>query len=261
MPRLQEVLEEHEKSARQGLPPFPSPLPPCHLSEVRAFKTHARALHIEPRYCEVFKENLVYLYYGGLFFRSSRRPTRNAGLYPVGFLFTPESLSQVERYYPFDTGAIAEGYYGPSNDNIELMTECCLSGYGPSLPCLLVRHLFGSNRRYLKGLVSQAGLSLFDPVPWLIRHLTTDYSELGTDQRQYRIECQSRVPMSFAQLLWVGYPDVCAQSFGRIFESAASKRPVRYVYDYYNCAAPAEIAAILQQRAVDFIRAEIDESI
>jgi hypothetical protein len=46
-----------------------------------------------------------------------------------------------------------------------------------------------------------------------------------------------------------------------IFDRLSPTGPTRCVYDVYASAPPAEMAAVLQQQALDFVRARIDDTI
>jgi hypothetical protein len=262
MSQLETVLDEHDALPVVPLPPLSDSLPAGHLTDSRNFKGQAIRWGIDPEACDFFKEDLVYLYYGGLFFRRSERPTRKASMYPVGFLFQPRILADIDCYYPFDTGALARGYYGVSGDIVDHWRDCRITGRNDAhQPRRLVQYLFATNRKYIRGLASLSFAILPDPLPWLIRFLREDLTSLGADQRQYRIECQSKKPVSFNDLLWVGYPDVYAQWFARIFERAGDRRPDRWAYDTYSSSRPAEMAAVLQQEALTFIRGSVDNTL
>jgi hypothetical protein len=259
MTRLQEVIEEHESSPRVKLPPLPPLLPGGHLSDCREFKQQVMDWGISPTRCDVFLEDLVYMYYGGLFFRRSDNPIQQAAMYPVGFLFDPEVLVQCERVYPFDTGAIPKGIYGTKGPIVERWEDCRIdcrgdASHGPRL----VQYLYGENHKYLKGIVSTTCVQLRDPFTWLIPFLRALPSLVGGDQRRYRIEYQSTVHVSFDSLLWVGYPDVYTPWFARVFERSKTSRPERYSYDSYRLGRPSEMAAVLQQAAVNYVRNRVD---
>jgi hypothetical protein len=252
---LPELVTQHEREPIiHDLPPVPDELPACHLGDSRAFKRHSERLSLAPSYCDNFEKELVYLFYGGLFFRRDPRPTRKAALLPFGFVFHSDILRHMDCFYPFDTGAVKAGRYTSTEVN-ELWRECCFPAVGDGLPPrLLVRYLFGTNSRYFKGLVSQKCSSLGPPLSWLIKHMKEDNTHIETDQRQYRIECQSTKEIPLKSLLWAGYPDIYTPWFGRIFDSIGP-HVKRHPYDAYIPFRPTEMAAVLQQSAHEFVRA------
>lgn len=270
MSRLQEVIARHESAPVLTLPKMPAPLPTAHLLNSEDFPQYVSDWGVKPVFCDFFQRDLVYLYYGVLAFRRGYDPKLQGAMYPVGLLFSAESLPHIEAYYPFDTGALAGSFYGQTENIDKRWTDCRMDGAGDSLVGpQLVRYLFESNRRYLRGQVSTKCSGLPDPFPWLIRFLKTVRTDLGADQRQYRIECLTSSPISFGNLIWVGYPSRYTPKFSRIFEGrlrtmgglAPSVPPERWTYETYRAGRPAEMAAVLQQEALTFLRRKIDETI
>ena len=266
MPALLDAIHAHEASPTVTLPPIPTVLPLAHLCDSREFPGHVDSFAISPEHCDFLKESLVYLYYGGLFFRRSSKPEKRAAMYPVGFLFAAESLRDIEACFPFDTGALAFDFYGNVEGINSKWQECKVEvGGDTSIPARLVQYLYGTNRRYLKGQVSGICSVLPDPFPWLISFLRSVNTSQGSDQRQYRIECitKQRVPLS--NVIWVGYPDMYASAFARLFQarsaSKGSNPPERWTYDAYAAARPAEMAAVLQQAALGFLRGKMDSTV
>jgi hypothetical protein len=266
MAALLDTILAHEASPIVELPSFPTLLPLAHLCDSREFAGHVESFGIAPEPCDFMKEPLVYLYYGGLFFRRSNKPEKRAAMYPVGFLFAGGSLKDVDVCYPFDTGALAYDFYGNAENINSNWRDCEVRLDGDtSAPARLVQYLFGSNRRYLKGQVSSTCSVLPDPFPWLIRFLRSVNTLQGSDQRQYRIECISKTMVPLSNLIWVGYPDSFTDAFARLFQARSategSEPPERWTYDTYAAARPAEMAAVLQQAALGFLRGKIDSSV
>jgi hypothetical protein len=173
------------------------------------------------------------------------------------------------QYYPFDTGALAGPFYGNTENINSRWQECRLDGEGELMIApRLVQYFFGSNGEYLRGDVRTTCSSLPDPFPWLIRFLSHVCTRHGSDQRQYRIECQTKTPLSFESLIWVGYPETCTVEFGKIYDrrlasisSGGAPPPHRCSYKIHKAARPSDLAAILQHEAEKFIRRRIDPTI
>lgn len=104
---------------------LPQLLPPVHSSIVRWFSSIAEKGRLEPRKCSVFNKKLLYLFYGGVFYRPPNVSTKKAVELPIAFVFDPRVLSSIFRYYPFDTGAMAGGRFGEWKD--KLIGVRCLS--------------------------------------------------------------------------------------------------------------------------------------
>jgi hypothetical protein len=109
MPRKVSSNSSNLGRVPHGLPTprnMPMALPPSHMTDGRNFKTIVSNSELRPQLCDVFQELLIYLFYGGIFYRRSNRPTKHATELPVAFLFDPNILNAVDRYYPSDTGAL-----------------------------------------------------------------------------------------------------------------------------------------------------------
>lgn len=211
---------------------------------------------LEPRACRVFGEDITYLFYGGVFYREGGQSTRNASDLPVAFLFDPSILPSIERYYPFDTGAIASGRCGewglrlaPFRDRFQLQGR-----RDPQTPTQLVYELYGSNEHYLRGRPDSSCRTKPDPLPLLLDFLSADLSP-GMDQRQFRIECHATSPIRLGRsLAWVGFPEALYEDFKRLYEAT---RPWVPQYDMYATPSifnPSEIAALLEDRAANIVR-------
>src|ERR1017187_9469822 len=92
--------------------PLPLELPIAHLTAARWLRGILGAGHIAPRLCKVFKQNLLYFSYGGVFYRTSKFQSENAAELPVGMVFTPQVLDKCIKLFPFDSGAMARKLYG-----------------------------------------------------------------------------------------------------------------------------------------------------
>jgi hypothetical protein len=113
----------------------------------------------------------------------------------------------------------------------------------------------------MQGVVNRVDARLPAPLPNLLAFLRQGITELGTHHHALLIECHSTKAISFNDLVWVGYPDAVTPLFAKIFERATDAVPERYTYDACQSIRPAEISAILENRASDFIRSKIDPSI
>jgi hypothetical protein len=235
---------------------WPMTLPPVHLSEARSFGLIVSKGQLEPSMDEVFKEEVLYFFYGGVFHRTANRTSRNIKDLPVAFIFDPSVLTSIVRYYPFDTGALAAGRFGVSGKPLIPFEERFkVNGGDFTAPSRLVHHIYGSNDRYLLGDYATDLNSKPDPLPLLCDFFSADLSANGVDHRQCIIECHSNKPISLAKgLLWVGFPDCMTEDFIRLFKLTKPSIPEYFQYDSHVIFNPVEIAAQLQLRATDVIK-------
>lgn len=92
--------------------PAPGRLPFTHITRAYRFDDILTGDVLEPSRCDIFKENLIYLFYGRPAYRA--KDGNNARLefeWPIVFIFDPTKISDIKRVFPFDTGAFAQRIY------------------------------------------------------------------------------------------------------------------------------------------------------
>lgn len=229
--------------------PLPLSLPLAHVSIARWFDSIVSNGNLEPRTCSVFGENLVYLFYGGVFYRPSNKPTRNAAELPVAFLFNPSLLAGILRLYPFDTGGVASGRFGRWGSLLSASdVKFRVPGDGRhDIASKLVYHIFGTNEQYLDGEPDPRCAALPDPIPELFAFYSDDLTPSGVDQRQCLIECQSGTPVPLdRELLWVGFPEAMTEEFARLCAWMDPYVPQFHAYQSHKIKTPSEITAQLE---------------
>lgn len=91
-------------------------LPLVHTTEYFRLASIQASNMLQPSDCAIFKEPLLYFFYGRPAYRDSSKtmPTRDVGFYPICFVFQPATIcKKAKRLYPFDTGASQYGLYEP----------------------------------------------------------------------------------------------------------------------------------------------------
>ena len=242
---------------------WPLSLPVSHLSVARWFESVINAGKLEPRFCDIFNESLIYLFYGGVFYRTATMATKNAAELPIVFIFHPSLLQSVDRYYPFDTGGLAKRRFGDWTDKlVEYQERFRISGASNStVPSRLVYHLYGGNKGYLRGEVNPDLKNKPEPLPQLFEFLAADLTQYGVDQRQASIEahCKQAVPFD-RDLLWVAFPDIKTKEFRPLFAQLYNwtkpSTPKFFAYRSHSIISPREIAAQLQMAAHDAVIAD-----
>jgi hypothetical protein len=207
--------------------------------------------------CSVFQEDVLYLFYGGVFYRTEQNPTRNVSELPIAFLFDPSVLSDVTRYYPFDTGAMAAGRFGDWGTRFNSFKETfrVSGGRDHHIPCRMVHHIFGDNKQYLVGHVNPDCKNKPDPLPQLFDFMSSDLSLHHVDHRQCMIECQVTRPITLERhLLWVAFPESMTDIFAQLYQLTEPYMPDYYPYASHVIFNPSEIAAQLQLRAAEVVK-------
>jgi len=232
----------------------PRALPPAHVTDGLRFKTIVASSELEPQFCSVFQESLIYLFYGGVFYRRFHQPSKRATELPVAFLFDPGVLRLVERYFPGDTGALRnmeERNY--PEEAVGFRSRFSVPGGDYTVPGKLVHYVFRTNDRYLFGKPTAECRKLPSPFPELFRFISRDLSDIGVDQRQRRFEAQCKKAIPLQSLVWVGYPNVFDREFALLLENIKPSVPDFYSYPVVPSMPPSEAAAILQSRAHDIV--------
>lgn len=236
----------------------PLPLPLAHLTLARWFESIIDQGYLKPHACKVFNRDLLYFSYGGVFYRAKTFQTQNASELPIAFVFDPTVLDSVDTLYPFDTGAMAEGKFGPewTREFSSFRSHYRVALRRNALKvCDLVLHLFGSNRNYLRGEPAPSCATKPAPLPLLYRFLSTDLSPLGVDHRQRTIECLSTRTVRLSRtLIWIGFPDILGRDFIKLYRWTKPWVPEFFPYPYHRNFNPEQIAAILEQEAAKTIK-------
>ncbi len=235
----------------------PDPLPLSHLSSARWFQDIVGSGGLKPTRCKVFKKDLLYLYYGGVFYRGKVAPTQEASKLPIAFLFHPDFLAKVLRYFPFDTGALSSGRFGShwTKELTPFKNRFRVRGRSRTdTPARLVHFFFDTNQSYLAGNTRANIGDQPEPAGLLHRFLTADVTAHGADHRQRCIECQVSSPIHFGQtLLWVAFPDLLEDFFWDLCADL-SHIPDYFSYKSHRIFTPRDISAILEHEAATIIQ-------
>lgn len=240
-----------------GEPPpalLPAPLPLAHMTVWRWLDHILHAGQLEPRHCKVFDREWLYFSYGGLFYRTADCQTQQASELPVGFVFSPNVIRAVSEFFPFDSGAMANGVFGSWRDRMEPFAERFRVAAPDPLATAprLIHELYGSNRSYLRGVPDGAAAVKTEPLPLLYEFLQADLSASGVDHRQRTLEGLSAASVTLApHLLWIGVPRCDTERvLAAIYERTRPEMPEVFEYDEqpqnFN---PREVAKILEQQA------------
>jgi len=243
-------------SAIQKLPDPPGTatvMPASHLTKAKYFKDIAKDGKLNPLECKVFKEDLIYLFYGGIFYRHDLGVTRNSDYLPIAFVFDPLIYRTNIRYFPFDTGAIEGGKFGSdwAKHFRDYKTIFRIDGNDENVLYRIIFHLFRDNSYYLQGKANPECLKLPSPICDLHAFYEADLTAKGVDHRQSCIECQFTEPIEFdPKLIWIGYPEDLQDEFiTYLWPKIRPHIPVTFKYSYHKNIHPRDLTAMLQQQA------------
>lgn len=163
----------------------------CHTTNMWRLAKITREGKISPQHCEVFKEDLLYFFYGRPAYRKvSGESVNTTAKAPAVILFKPQAVQPVKRIYPFDSGAFPKLYSrwlagGMHLDDFALGDDALMAQRH-------VRAFFGSNRNYL--LCSAMSPTGVTGVEYEVETLVRMYQDTGAggagDDRRHAVELQ-----------------------------------------------------------------------
>jgi len=232
---------------------WPMPLPLTHLTKAKWFSTIITRTELEPQPDTFFEEQLLYFFYGGVFYRPAAMNMRTQIELPVAFVFAPSILSSFARYYPFDSGGMINGKFGSLTATLSSFDQLFrINGGDHSVPSRMVYHLYNTNDDYLRGKPNPDLRNKPYPLPQLFEFFSEDLSRENSDHRQCIIECQANSPVPLTRgLIWVGFPDYFTAEFLSLLKLLEPDVPQYWCYPSHAIFDPAQVAAKLEQKAFE----------
>lgn len=181
---LMEYVDEHAPAAPT--------LPVTHIMDRLQLEDRIELDCIEPELCDVYNEDIVYLFYG----RPSFRPNMGASSStlehqePVCFILRPQSAAAIRRLYPFDTGAHHLNLYGDVL-NTRMKRDDFLLRSDIETARKAVSAFFGSNLKYLMASPKQVDTTDLDLRCTAYVDLIRDRTQREVDDRSSAIELQN----------------------------------------------------------------------
>lgn len=189
-----------------------STLPYFHSCSGKAFRSILASGKIEKRNCPVFDEELIYFFYGKPSYRmpDSGANTRDTSRFPICFVFSDLDDASIKRVFPFDTGALAYGFYGDICGDEK--NPCCFEiGSDKAAISLLISYLYGTETNYFYAKPNVA-MDDIDALCFELRQILSfivHYGGSDWDSRAHSIEIQhdSDIQLSMAQIEAIILPD------------------------------------------------------
>lgn len=234
-------------------------LPMAHVTSLQSFET-IKSNGLNPQLCDVFKTNLLYFSYGGIFHRYGQSSTNNAQ-YPVAFVFKASLISKIDCFFPYDTGAAKKGLYKNKElGNFKKYRVSNIDRNGEKLPMKLVYYFFEDNKNYIKGKIAEH-FSLDRDQPSVLNNLYNflKNNDNKVDHRKRVIECQSTKSIELDELLesidWVGLPETEKPKLRQLYRQRnIVNLPPIFGYEDYVSRSPADIISKLEDKAKEHIK-------
>lgn len=166
-------------------------LPFIHTTISLNFINCVRNGKLRPSRCRVFKEPLIYLFYGRPAYRVEleERPSQLYSSLPVCFIFKPNCISALKRIYPFDSGAFTRGLYKDHISGKFTLDDFAMDCM-PEVPQHIVGAFFHSNRGYYLGNPKPISIPFTEFSTRAYFSLITDKGYREVDDRRSTIEIQ-----------------------------------------------------------------------
>jgi hypothetical protein len=220
-------------------------LPMVHTTEYFNLASIQASGKLQTSHCGIFKESLLYFFYGRPAYRDSSQitPTRNVVFYPICFVFRPGTIGKkAKRIYPFDTGASQAGLYEPDIKPTEALADYQLQTAVESAR-RIVDCFFETDEQYLSNK-TRPGIrfSSAEADPESYYRLINGGGQPGCDDRCSAVEIQ------IADCLDVGH-DIMAIALPTCFlEDKALTRTLLTVWR----AQPLTYDAVIGMRPLEF---------
>lgn len=211
--------------------------------------------------CSVFSKELLYLFYGGPYYRPKCADINNKMSYmPVVFMLRPSILKDATCFFPYDTGATEKGVYGdhwsPTLGDFEKFRmngdEIILA------PRKFIRHVFGDNQKYINGELLETYRKLPIPIPML----GDFYSEMSEkwkisgfpDTRRWKIECHFDKPIPLKDnVLWIGYPKTEQKDLIKFHKALGDDLPKFEFYRWKGDRSEERIVYDLEDKVINYL--------
>jgi hypothetical protein len=185
------------KTYLNGFPEVGPCLPLVHITSSNHFRTILATGEVKAvKECPVFKELLVYLFYGRPAFKVEvdNPEQRVVDEYlPTALILEPSVVSRIERIYPFDSGAFAGANYRGAHHKEAALADYELEPVIASAQ-KVVGAFFETNAKYFLGeCVETCAANAFDH-PEVHAHfaLISGATGVQVDDRRYSVEIQTK---------------------------------------------------------------------
>jgi hypothetical protein len=174
-------------------------LPFTHATSWTNFQRIVKEGFLRPSLCPIFKEELVYFFCGSVAHRASDETLRwGRSESPIILVFDPATVTEFDRMFPLDTGALVCGRLGAKVNNFRTSLRMHISNQ--MTPWRLISAVYGSVDSYSAGILAPNTSKL--PKLQIIGGIINENAQMGeVDYRRFSVECQSKTAIPLAKYL------------------------------------------------------------
>ncbi|CDZ46972.1 hypothetical protein [Neorhizobium galegae] len=173
-------------------------LPLFHTCDAFQGRTYLREQLLKTEdVCEVFNEQITYLFYGRPAFKYSMNEGNyvNLSMYPLCFVFDIDLVGAIKRIFPFDTGALHHKILKRFIHEKNVVADFELSPDQNRISDVII-HFYGSNRSYVDGKLADLQIDEFDFESTAFSQMHNRYVPDGSDERRITIEVHGEQQIS-----------------------------------------------------------------
>lgn len=182
-----------------NLSPVQPTLPLAHTTDAFLFRTIRGQDQLAPQLCTVFKEKLLYAFYGQPNYSTASRQTMNPIHHPIALLLRPDTLTLARDAYPFDSGAFEAGRFEGFFHKKMPLSDFRLTP-GNHSPERLITRFFGTNDNYYHGV--SLTISDGDEYEITLSQLYSPHGAPSFDNRCSTIELTFSIELPISQYVF-----------------------------------------------------------
>ena len=250
--KLQELINNYKKKKKT-----PALLPTMHSTSCLIGENILQEDKLSVKVCPVFKEPLLYFFYGKPSYRVSSKHSHKSRTdclrSPCCFIFDSHKI-HAKYIYPFDTGAYSSGIFEdmiPSEIDIKKFQ---LEPDPTNIP-EYVRAFFGNNENYLQGISSIDDKSFNNVVTFTLGQILSAKGTFEFDDRARTVEIISEDNLKVSDAIMaiiVPQPFVRNEAFKNFLKDHSDIDVITYFTHYPS--DPASHNEAVFQKAIDYLK-------
>lgn len=177
--------------------------------------------------CEVFDEKITYLFYGRAAYKYelADEATTRLDLYPVCFVFDFDLVENIERIFPFDSGAMHHGILEKFMSEKISLLDFQLEGNASRVADVILK-FYGSNENYLSGNPTDEKIDPLDFESRAVFDMGNSKGLAKADERRVTIEIQATETVPFAGGTLIGVVVPAAYIDSPMFNAFCASEPI-----------------------------------
>lgn len=224
-------------------------LPLVHYTNSFKFRDIVERGGLEAQPCPHFKESLLYFFYGRPAYRKISTPLADDSYNPICLILKQQSLKNMRRAFPFDSGAFFDGCFDQHINKSMCIDDFLLSCSIAELS-KIVTAFFGNNYNYYLGqYVKDKKFTYNDFEAKALYSILIETGKTVHDDRGYTIEVQTQLRMNLEKNIDAIVLPYSAFQNAVIQNTILNKwKAVPLLYDTYRGSRSEEYSGVIRDR-------------